>query len=161
MKEWDDPKFQGLLTSNIWQSNYEEINKILKMKEWDEPKFQGLLTSNIWISNYNIIKEKIHLNIWNNAKYEKLLTSTIFVIKTNNILEVIKIFEEYGIEDYITINALRKNPTELRKLLEYLIQNNINLVVDNKLNKMINATKKVLKENYGINMNNIMEIKTR
>ena len=112
------------------------------MEEWNKPKFQGLLTSTIWQSNYETINGKIHLNIWNNPKYEKLLTSTIFVIKTNNILEVIKILEEYGIEDYITTNALRKNPIELRKLLEYLIKNNINLVVDNKLNKMINATKK-------------------
>ena len=51
MKEWEDPKFQSLLTSTIWKSNYEDIKNILAMKEWEDPKFQGLLTSTIWKSS--------------------------------------------------------------------------------------------------------------
>ena len=159
--EWKEPKYQGLLTSNIWNSNYEDIKKILGMKEWEDPKFQGLLTSSIWVCNYENVVEKLHLPVWNNPKYESLLTPTIFSIKTSNILENIKIFEEYGIEDYITTNAIRKKPIELRKLLYYLIQNNISLVVDNKLNKIINATKKEMKEKYGIDIKYIMENKTK
>ena len=161
MPEWEDPKYQGLLTSNIWNSNYEEIKKILEMPEWEDPKFQGLLTSTIWTSNYENVVEKLHLPVWNNPKYESLLTPTIFVIKSSNILENIKIFEEYGIEDYITANAIRKNPIELRKLLDYLVENNISLVIDNKLNKVINATKKDMKEKYGIDIKYIMENKTK
>ena len=110
---------------------------------------------------YENVVEKLHLPVWNNPKYESLLTPTIFAIKSSNILENIKIFEEYGIEDYITTNAIRKNPIELRKLLGYLVQNNISLVVDNKLNKVINATKKVMKEKYGIDIKYIMEDKTK
>jgi len=34
MPEWDNPKFQGLLTSNIWNSNEEEVKKILEITEW-------------------------------------------------------------------------------------------------------------------------------
>ena len=161
MKEWEDPKYQGLLTSNIWNSNYEDIKKILEMKEWKELKFQRLLTSSIWVSNYENVVEKLHLPVWNNPKYESLLTPTIFAIKSSNVLENIKIFEEYGIEDYITTNAIRKNPIELRKLLDYLVENNISLVIDNKLNKVINATKKDMKEKYGIDIKYIMENKTK
>ena len=161
MKEWNDPKFQDLLTSTIWNSNYEDIKKILEMKEWNDPKFQGLLTSNIWASNYSNVLEKLHLKIWDNPKYKSLLTPTIFAIRTTNILECINIFEEYSIEDYITTNSIRKNPIELRMLLDYLIENNISLVVDNKLNKIINATKKQLKEKYGIDMKYIMERKIK
>ena len=161
MDEWKDSKFKGLLTSNIWNSNYKDIKKILEMKEWEEPKYQGLLTSSIWSSSYENIVEKLQLPVWNNPKYESLLSPTIFVIKSSNILENIKIFEEYGIEDYITTNAIRKNPIELRELLDYLVENNISLVVDNKLNKVINATKKVMKEKYGIDIKYIMEDKIK
>lgn len=161
MPEWNEKRFQGLLTSNIWNSNYETIQKILQMPEWNEERFQGLLTSTIWSSNYENIVEKLHLSIWNNPKYKKLLTPTVFAIKTSNILSNIQIFEEYSIEDYITTNSLRKNPIELRNLLKYLVDNNIDLVVDYKLNKIITATKKQMKEKYGIDMNMIMEKKTK
>ena len=161
MPEWNEEKFQGLLTSNIWSSNYEMIQKVLQMSEWNEERFQGLLTSTIWNSNYENIVEKLHLSIWNNPKYEKLLTPTVFAIKASNILSNIQIFEEYSIEDYITTNSLRKNPIELSTLLKYLVNNNIDLVVDHKLNKIITATKKQMKEKYGIDMNMIMEKKTK
>ena len=131
------------------------------MPEWNEERFQGLLTSTIWNSNYENIVEKLHLSIWNNPKYEKLLTPTVFAIKASNILSNIQIFEEYSIEDYITTNSLRKNPIELSNLLKYLVDNNIDLVVDYKLNKIITATKKQMKEKYGIDMNMIMEKKTK
>ena len=161
MPEWKEEKFQGLLTSTIWQSNYEMIQKVLQMPEWEEEKFQGLLTSTIWISNFENTKEKLHLPIWDNPKYEKLLTPTIFSIKIDNLLKNIQIFEEYSIEDYITTNSLRKNPIELSTLLKYLVNSNIDLVVDHKLNKIVNVTKKQLKEKYGIDMNMIMEKKTK
>lgn len=47
MPEWNEERFQGLLTSNIWNSNYETIQKVLQMPEWNEERFQGLLTSTI------------------------------------------------------------------------------------------------------------------
>ena len=36
---------------------YEEIKKILSMKEWKDKKFDSLLTSGIWNSNYGEIKK--------------------------------------------------------------------------------------------------------
>lgn len=48
MPEWKDKKFEGLLTSGIWNSNSTEIKEILKMPEWQNEKFEGLLTSSIW-----------------------------------------------------------------------------------------------------------------
>ena len=150
-----------LISDYLFLKSYEEVKKILEMKEWEDPKFQGLLTSTIWKSSYENVVEKLHLPVWNNPKYESLLTPTIFAIKSSNVLENIKIFEEYGIEDYITTNAIRKNPIELRKLLGYLVQNNISLVIDNKLNKIVNATKKDMKEKYGINIKYIKDNKTK
>ena len=34
LPQWDDEKFQGLLTSNIWQSNIETIKYVLNIPEW-------------------------------------------------------------------------------------------------------------------------------
>ena len=34
MPEWENKKFEGLLTSNIWHSNYNEIKSILSMEEF-------------------------------------------------------------------------------------------------------------------------------
>ena len=150
-----------LINDYLFLKSYDEVKKILEMPEWNEERFQGLLTSTIWNSNYENIVEKLHLSIWNNPKYKKLLTPTVFAIKASNILSNIQIFEEYSIEDYITTNSLRKNPIELSTLLKYLVNNNIDLVVDYKLNKIITATKKQMKEKYGIDMNMIMEKKTK
>lgn len=41
------------------------------------------------------------------------------------------------------------------------MDNNIDLVIDHKLNKIITATKKQMKEKYEIDMNMIMETKTK
>ena len=56
LEKWKNPKYQKLLTSNIWRSDYISIKEILSMKEWDDPRFQELLTSNIWACNYYDIK---------------------------------------------------------------------------------------------------------
>lgn len=129
------------------------------MEEWEEEKFQPLLTSTIWISNYENIKSKLHLPCWNNPIYGKLLTSTIFSIKEEYILGNIELFEEFGIEKFLTTNSLRKNPSDQRILIEYLIDNKISLVIDMKLNPIMNATKKVLKEKYNIDMNELKKEK--
>ena len=42
LPEWNDKKFQPLLTSTIWTSNVETIEKVLGMKEWEDVKFKPL-----------------------------------------------------------------------------------------------------------------------
>ena len=58
------------------------------------------------------------------------------------------------------MNCLRRNNYSLKKLIEYLIEMGIELIVDDnkggkKLNPIFNATNKVLKEKYGDDMKNI------
>ncbi len=156
MKEWKEPKFRPLLTSSIWHSNYDEIFQILNMPEWDDPKFQPLLTSSIWCSNYKNIKSKLDLKYWSDPRYSKLLKPTIFAIKEQYIVGNIELFEEYGISKFIVTNSLKRNPDEQRFLLNYLLKNKIELIVDYKLNPIFNATKKVLKEKYNIDIKKLM-----
>ena len=41
MPEWEDEKFQGLLTSNIWQSNSSEIKAILEIQNGKMKSFKA------------------------------------------------------------------------------------------------------------------------
>lgn len=131
MPEWEEEKFQVLLTSTIWSSNYEDIKKIMAMPEWKEEKFQGLLTSTIWNSNYEEIKKKIYLPYWKEDKYLQLLVPSIFSISVQNIENGIELLKRYNIDQYITNKCLRLKTSFLQKLIEYLIANNIDLVTIN------------------------------
>ena len=132
MEQWKDPKFAGLLTSNIWKSNAGEVEKILNMEQWKDPKFAGLLTSTIWTSNAGEIEKILNMPQWENSKYVHLLRPSIFAVTSKNIESNIEIFKKYGIDAYITNNSLRRNPQKQKILLEYLVKNNIPLLEDDK-----------------------------
>ena len=44
-----------LASQLMLKRSFDEIDSILSMPEWQDTKFQGLLTSNIWQSNYEDI----------------------------------------------------------------------------------------------------------
>ena len=50
-----------LISDYLFLKSYEEVKKILEMKEWKDPKFQSLLTSNIWHINYEEIKKILEI----------------------------------------------------------------------------------------------------
>ena len=190
MSEWKEPKFQPLLTSNIWNSNYENIKNILSMSEWKEPKFQSLLTSNIWKSNYDEVKKVLSMSEWNDENFFPLLTSniwkssykeikqilkfekingpiynhllipSIFNLNYRNIVLSIELFEEYNIGKYITCACMRRNVNYQRKLIEYLVNNDYDLLIEKedgqyKLNPILNASNTDLKKKYGIDIKEI------
>ena len=160
MEEWKDSKFAGLLTPNIWKSNALDIKTILSMEEWKNPKFEKLLTSTIWNNNASNIKTILSMEELKDDKYKHLLKPSIFNISLKNISSNIELLKEYGIDQYITNVCLRRNVKTQRNLLEYLIENNIDLVVEGqngsyKLNPIINATNSELKKKYGIDIKEI------
>ena len=130
MPEWEEEKFRPLLTSNIWTSNYEEIQRILSMPEWEEEKFQSLLTSNIWTSNYEEIHGILKMDKLKESDYQHLLSPSIFGLSYKNIVPSIELFEEYKIGKYVTNRCLRRNVELQRTLIEYLIKNGYDLLVE-------------------------------
>lgn len=159
MEEWNNPKFQRLLTPNIWKSSYTNIKDILKMPEWQEQKFEGLLTSNIWKNSFETIKSKMLMPCFKDQKYQHLLVPSIFSISISNIEKGISLFEKYGISQYITNKCLRLETTTLELLINYLIDNNISLLVEDgdniKLNPILSCEKGKLKEKYNIDLEEI------
>ena len=157
MPEWNDPKFQFLLTSNVWQTNIEVIKEVLNMQEWNDPKFHGLLTSNIWKSNIEEIRAILTTPKLQEKEYVHLLCPGIFNVCYDNIVPSIQLHEEYGIGKYITNRCLRRNVEVQRCLIDYLIKNNIDLLVEKqdggyKLNSMLSCSNTELKKKYKIDI---------
>ena len=46
-----------LVTKQLSTRSFDEVVNILSMKEWNNPKFKHLLTSNIWKISYEDIKK--------------------------------------------------------------------------------------------------------
>ena len=161
MPEWEDSKYQGLLTSTIWNSNYEEIKKIITMPEWGDSKYQGLLKPTIWNSNYEAVKKKIYMPYWKENKYLQLLVPSIFSISTDKIENGIEVLREYNIDQYVTNRCLRLKTDFLKKLIEYLVANDIDLVTFNPatqqegLNPILSCEKGQLKKKYNIDVGKI------
>lgn len=145
-------KREDLTCEALYVRSYAEVKAILQLDYWNDEKFQGLLTPSIWNSNRDSIVKKLNMECFKTDKYNALLTPTIFVISENNITENIKIFEEYEIENYITTSVIRKDPRDTKLLIEYMQEKGIDLIVDNKLNPVLNTTKKNLKEKYNIDL---------
>ena len=155
MPYWSNPNYQSLLTSSIWHSNAQEIQTILELPYWKDPKYQSLLTSSIWNSDVKKIKQILESDILKEEKYAHLLKASIFSVKLEKIQDTIELFKEYNIDSYITIVCIRKNTNVLKNLIEYMVANNIDLVIDNKLNPILNASTGTLKNKYNIDIKNL------
>ena len=136
------------------------------MSEWEEERYQSLLTSNIWKSNYNEIKSIFKMQKLKQPEYEHLLCPSIFSISYKNIIPSIELFEEYGIGKYITNRCLRRNVNLQRKLIEYLINNDYDLLVEKdngeyKLNPIFNASNADLKKKYGIDIKELTKTEVK
>ena len=158
MEEWEDEKFRPLLTSNIWKANPEMVEKVLKMEEWKDEKFEHLLTATIWHSSIEDIKKRLDLPYWSNPVYKNLLSSTIWAISIKRIEDIIQLFENLGLEKYIKISHLRKSSIQIKALYHYLIDHNIDIIIDNKLHPVFCFPPIVLKQKYGIELSKLVKL---
>ena len=141
----------------LYKRNSSEIKAILEMPEWEDEKFQGLLTSTIWSSNSSEVKAILEMPEWEDEKYSHLLKPSIFNISIKNIRPTIELFKQYGIDQYVSNSALRRNVKKQAILLKYLKNRGISLLEEDKdgnkkLNKIINASNTELKKKYHIDL---------
>ena len=71
--------------------------------------------------------------------------------------KLIKLAEEHQIDQYLTSYFLRLSPSHVYALICYLESNNIDLVVNNRLNPLFAHTAGRLKEKYQIDMKELMK----
>lgn len=151
-----------LISEFLYKRGYEFVKSVLENETLAKDEYKDLRTSNIWVSKKNEIETKLNLTFWKDDRYKHLLKPTIFSINSSQIKNNILLLEKYCISSFITINCLRKNTYDLEQLIEFLIEKEIELVVDDKkggkkLTPILSASNKVLKEKYGIDIKNIRQ----
>ena len=153
-------KYPKLFTSTtLAQSNVEKIQAIINSEEFK--KYPELFTSQVLAhAKIEDISELLKMPCWSDERYKKLLTSTI-VARSKQMLKKLPILfemaEEYQIENYINTSFLSLSPSQNYALINYLLDNNLSLVIDNKLNTIFGKQPIVLKKKYGIDIKELMK----
>ena len=134
----------------------EIINKLIGDREY-------LKCDQLYERNIEEIRKILEMPEWKDERYSHLLKPSIFSVSEKNIRPTIELFKKYGIDEYISNKALRRNVTTQRKLLKYMEIHNIPYLTENndgtyKLNKIINATNTVLKNKYHIDLSKMVDI---
>lgn len=144
-----------------WGStNVEEIVKIINSEEFKA--HPELFTSQtLAYAKLEDIKKLLQMDLWNNSKYANLLTSSI-VAKSKQALKkipiLIKLAENYGFEECLNTKFLLHSPSQNYALIRYLKENDIPLIIDGKLNSIFGYQPGVIKKQYNIDLNILMDM---
>ena len=153
-------KYPKLFTSQtLAKSNVEKIREMLNSEEFK--KYPELFTSQVLAhAKIEDISELLKMPYWSDERYKKLLSSTI-VARSKQMLKKLPILfemaEEYQIENNINTSFLLFSPSQNYALINYLIDNNLPLVINNKLNTIFGKQPIVLKKKYGIDIKELMK----
>lgn len=143
--------------TNIAHLTLEEVQEILNSKEYKEHP-ELFTAETLTYEKYKEIKEFIKSEIY--QKHPEIFNANLFT-KTKSIRRRLPITFEiakmYGIEEYLTQTFLLFQPEHNYALIRYMNDNNIPLVVDNKLNKLFYKQPGELMEKYKIDMKELMD----
>ena len=147
-------------STTLAHASLKEIQDIIKSQEFkDHP---GLFTSEVLArSNIEDISKLLQLPCWEDEKYKHLLTSTILSKAKKMVTKVpilIRMAEYYQIDGYIKTTYLLLSPSQIFALINYLKDNNISLVINNKLNSLFGYQPSMLKKKFGIDLKELMKI---
>ena len=141
-------------STTLAKAKLEDIQKILQSKEYQE--HPELFTSQVLArAKLEDIQKLLQLPYWNDEKYERLLNSSV-IANSKSMLKklpnLIRMAEYYEIDEFINFGYLKSSPSQNFALINYLLENNIPLIVNNKLNPLFLRTSGVLKKKYGIDL---------
>ncbi len=149
-----------LFTSEtLAHAKLKEIQEIINSKEFKE--HPELFTSTTLAhAKLKEIQALLELPYWKDEKYRRLLTSSVLansksIIKKLPVL--FKMAEDYDIDNYLNVSFLRKSPSQNYALINYLIDNDMPLVIDYKLNSIFSYQPVVLKKKYNIDIKQLMQ----
>ena len=149
-----------LFTSQtLANAKLEEIQKIVNSDEFKE--HPELFTSQtLAYAKLEDIQELLNLSCFQNEKYKRMLTPSI-VSKSKSMIKkmpiLIEMAEYYKIDDHINTNFLLHSPSQNYALINYLIENDNPLVINEKLNPIFSYQPGVLRKKYGINIKVLMD----
>lgn len=154
-------EYPELFTSTVLaHSSLEEIKNIIgseEFKEWPE-----LFTSQVLAhAKINDISLLLSQPYWKDLRFKHLLTSSIIAkskLMIEKIPKLIRLSEEHNIDKYLTQSFLLKSISQNYALIIYLENNNIPLVINEKLNPVFNYQPGALKKNYNIDIKELMKL---
>ena len=137
----------------------EDIQKILHSKEYKA--HPELFTSTtLSFAKIEDIQKLLSMDCWNDERYKKLLTSSV-VAKSKSIISKLPILfdiaEEYGLTNYLNKRFILFSPSQNYALIKYLEENNLNLIIDGKLNPLFGKAPGLLKKKYNVDIKTCME----
>ena len=148
-------EYPELFTSTtLSHGKIKEIQEIIRSNEFKE--HPELFTSTTLAhAKIEDIKELLQMPYWNDARYKKLLTSSV-VAKSKQMITklpvLIRMAEYYKIDGYLNTSFLLFSPSQNFALINYLNDNNIPLIENDKLNMVFGKQPGVLKKKYGIDI---------
>ena len=105
------------------------------------------------------IRALLNLPYWNDDRFKRLLTPLI-VANSGSMLKKLpvelKIAEKYHIDEYLNSKFLILSPSQNYALINYLLDNNMPLVVNEKLSSIFNFNPGALKLKFGIDLKELM-----
>ena len=148
-----------LFTSTVLaHASLKDIQEIIHSSEFKE--YPELFTSTVLAqSSLKDIQSLLELPYWENPKYKILLTSSVVAnskVMIKKLPVLFQLAEAYEINDCLNTNFLRKSPSQNYALINYLVNNKINLVENGKLNKVFSYAPGALRKKYNIDINQLM-----
>ena len=148
-------EYPELFTSQtLSRAKIEDIQEIINSKEFKE--HPELFTSQT-ISHAKIedIQKLLEMPYWNDIRYKDLLTSSVAAKSKQMITKLpvlFKMAEYYKIDGYLNTSFLLFSPSQNFALINYLNDNNMPLIENDKLNMVFGKQPGFLKKKYGIDI---------
>ena len=144
-----------LFTSQtLAHGSIKEIKEMINSEEFK--KYPKLFTSQTLAhAKIKDIQKLLQMPYWNDVRYKDLLTSSVAAKSKQMITKLpvlFKMAEYYKIDGYLNTTFLILSPSQNFALINYLNDNNIPLIENDKLNKVFGKQPGVLKKKYGIDI---------
>ena len=144
-----------LFTSQtLAHGSIKEIQEMINSEEFK--KYPKLFTSQTLAhAKIGDIQKLLQMSYWNDIRYKDLLTSSVAAKSKQMITKLpvlFKMAEYYKIDGYLNTTFLILSPSQNFALINYLNDNNIPLIENDKLNMVFGKQPGVLKKKYGIDI---------
>ena len=148
-------EYPELFTSTTLASaRIEDIKKIIHSEEFEE--HPELFTSETLAhAKIEDIQKLLEMPYWNDIRYKDLLTSSVAAKSKQMITKLpvlFKMAEYYKIDGYLNTTFLILSPSQNFALINYLNDNNMPLIENDKLNMVFGKQPGFLKKKYGIDI---------
>ena len=133
----------------------DEIEKIVGLEVFKiHPE---LLTPSVFMKTSNEIEEIVSLELFKNHK--ELLTPSMFMKKSEQISETYKFLtEELGMPELVTRTTMFYiSKKELIAKINFLNENGLLLISDNRINSIFGMSNKTMQKKYGISKKELVQ----